>query len=228
MTARTTLLVSDGTVPWQSVADRLAGMPEIDIIGLVTDFDVATAILHQRGLVAVLSAAEIGGQSALPFLASARLLAADGALVVVSHHPDRQDMRALMMNQISGYLLWQALPSDVAAYTLAAAADPQLSVVSRALIQLTDGGVLKDRIDTSVAPHVTQRQRSILEGLLEEETTGQIARRIGVSEPTVKREIAELENRFGVSTRFALAVAVTCAGLLWQTSRSLPDARRDR
>lgn len=46
MTARTTLLVSDGTVPWQSVADRLAGMPEIDIIGLVTDFDVATAILH--------------------------------------------------------------------------------------------------------------------------------------------------------------------------------------
>lgn len=60
MTARTTLLVSDGTAPWHSAADRLADMPEIDIVGLVTDFDAATTILHQQRPVAVLSAAEVG------------------------------------------------------------------------------------------------------------------------------------------------------------------------
>ncbi|CUU60866.1 hypothetical protein Ga0074812_14910 [Parafrankia irregularis] len=74
-------------------------------------------------------------------------------------------------------------------------------------------------------PAAMRRQRALLILLGRGLDDVRAARELGVSERTVKRDVAELCHRFGVSTRFQLGAAAATAGYLPHTPTPPPPAQ---
>jgi DNA-binding NarL/FixJ family response regulator len=131
-------------------------------------------------------------------------------VVVVSTSIRRQDILMALDAGVHGYVPKNVRPDELTAalrIVLDGAVYVPPSVASTASLAL-EGQVLTTQAPrSSPADMLTQRQREVLELLLEGKSNKEIARRLNLGEGTVKIHMAALFRTFGVNTRAAAAAA---------------------
>jgi DNA-binding NarL/FixJ family response regulator len=192
------LLVDDHAMVREGLARMLSAHPKIDVIGQAPDGAVGARLaaeLHPDVALVDLAMPVMDG------IAATRLIrAADSSVevVVLTAFSDRHQILAAMNAGALGYLLKDAEPEDLLGGVLAAARgeaplDPKIA----AIVEASTG---------SAAPVLSPREREVLALVAEGLPNKLIARRLGISEKTVKAHLTKVFEAIGVTDRTAAAL----------------------
>lgn len=215
MPASTVLLISSHELGWTDLRKALRSLEGVRVIGEATSADQARrlAIAHTPDV--VLSALTVAGEAILPLLDDLRLECCPASkILLIATHFDANDLAALADLRTVGYLLWSDLTCESLCYCLGAVITGDIMVSSRAVglaFIETQCGALLTRKDPV---RLTARARAVLQGLADGLTRKEIARALRLSEPTVKRIVADLEARLDAPNPFVLGMTAARLGLV--------------
>jgi DNA-binding NarL/FixJ family response regulator len=164
---------------------------------------VAAALAQRPELVVVASNLPGGGVDAV-----AELVAAlpGTRIVVLSPDPSGQELVAAVQAGASGYLgedVSQArLPAVLKGILAGEVALPR-RLTQHLLDELRGRDVRRAAVDARASTALTDREWEVLQMLMDETSTGEMARRLGISQVTVRRHVSSLLSKLGVSSRAA-------------------------
>ena len=194
------LIVDDHAIVRTGLQQVFATVPDIEVVGAAADGASALALMQEVAADVVLMDIE------MPILdgveATRRIVAADpdAKVVILSAHADEERILDALQEGARGYVLKHGDPHDVlravrAAYAGDAVLDPQAGRVlleySRRRSQLVD---------------LTPRERQILQLVGQGLANKQIARRLDITERTVKSHMTRVFQRIGVTDRVQAAL----------------------
>jgi DNA-binding NarL/FixJ family response regulator len=142
-----------------------------------------------------------GGLEALPKL---RALAPDCEVVVLTASGTEDDLLAAIRAGAAGYLLKTESPERIAEFLEGVAhGEAALSgeIARRLVDRVRDGGRLDSGVPAAIAERLSAREVEVLLLLDEHLGTDQIARRLFISEHTVRSHVKSLLRKLGVSSR---------------------------
>ena len=148
-----------------------------------------------------LSMPDLDGLSALPLL---RTAAPDCEVVVLTASGDESNLLAAIRGGAAGYLLKTEPPERLVDFLHGAArGEAALSgaVARRLLDQVRNGGPTDAGVPDSVAQRLSARELEVLLLLDEHLGTDQIAKRLFISEHTVRSHVKSLLRKLQVSSR---------------------------
>jgi DNA-binding NarL/FixJ family response regulator len=148
-----------------------------------------------------LSMPDLDGLSALPLL---RAAAPDCEVVVLTASGDEANLLAAIRGGAAGYLLKTEPPERLVDFLHGAArGEAALSgaVARRLLDQVRNGGPTDAGVPDSVAQRLSARELEVLLLLDEHLGTDQIAKRLFISEHTVRSHVKSLLRKLQVSSR---------------------------
>jgi len=143
----------------------------------------------------------LGGLEALPRL---RAASPGSEVVVLTASDTEQNLLAAIRAGAAGYLLKTEPPERIAAFlTGVSNGEAALSgeVARRLLDRVRDGGRLDSGVPESIACELSAREVEVLLLLDEHLGTDQIAKRLFISEHTVRSHVKSLLRKLGVSSR---------------------------
>jgi len=193
------------------VAAALATVPEVDLVGEAANGRELLAVVASTGPDVVLT------DLAMPDLdgaaATRALLARDpalGVLVLTMHDDDRSVVQALRAGA-RGYLLKGAGRDELVRAVLAVAAGEALydAKVARRVIAFHSGAP----VGSAGLPDLTPRELQVLELLARGERNAAIARRLGMTDKTVRNHVSAILTKLRVPDRTAAALRARDAGL---------------
>ena len=205
------LLVEDHPVVRAGLDDLLSGTDDIELCGIA-----------QHGAAAVERVAEIGPDVVLMDIsmpamdgieATRRITAADpeARVVILTSFSDQKGILEAIDAGAIGYLLKDAAPEELFQGVRAAAAgeSPLAASAARALLQARQAGDGPEEL--------TDREREVLVLVGAGLPNKLIARRLEISEKTVKTHLTSVYRRIGVDSRTEAA--------LWARQRGLAEER---
>lgn len=148
-----------------------------------------------------LSMPDLDGISALPLL---RTAAPNCEVVILTASGDEQNLLAAIRGGAAGYLLKTEPPERLVDFLHGAArGEAALSgaVARRLLDQVRNGGPMDAGVPDSVAERLSARELEVLLLLDEHLGTDQIAKRLFISEHTVRSHVKSLLRKLQVSSR---------------------------
>lgn len=204
----TVALVDDHAVLRGGLAQLLAGEPDIDVVGMASDGSGALELVrrtHPHVLIMDLQMPEMDGVTAT------RLVVAEGGtdVLVLTSFSDTDRIVAALDAGAVGYLLKDAEPEDVIE-GVRAVSRGESPLHPRAARQLL-GALPTASRELDLTPRELEVIILIRQGLANK----QIARRLGISERTVKSHLTSAFARIGASDRTQAA--------LWAERRGLGD-----
>ena len=148
-----------------------------------------------------LSMPEMDGLTALP-----RVLAAapDAEVVVLTASEDEHNLLGAIRGGAAGYLLKSEPPERIVAFLRGVAqGEAALSgpIARRLLDQVREGGSHSTIVPESIAQALSARELEVLLLLDEHLATDEIAKRLFISEHTVRSHVKSLLRKLGVSSR---------------------------
>jgi DNA-binding NarL/FixJ family response regulator len=207
------LLADDHAVVRVGLAQLLESSEDVEVVGSVANgLEVVSAAIHCRPDVVLmdLSMPLLGGIEA-----TRRILALrpEIRVVMLTFHSDPEPILEAIDAGAVGYLLKDAEPEEILRGVRAAARgeSPLDPKAARALLTARTAG--------SRMMELSQREREVLVLLAAGLANKQIARRLGISEKTVKSHLTAVYRRIGVADRFQAA--------MWAQSHGLADAGRE-
>ncbi len=208
------LIVDDHAVVRGGLAALLATAPDLAVVGEAADGDEAVALAAERQPDVILMDLSMPGSDGVD--ATRRILAADPAqhVVVLTSFSEQRWIDDALAAGAEGYLLKQSEPEVILAgirEVMAGGAplDPKAARV------LLTGRRSSGR--TPESSPLTGREEEVLEMVRDGHPNKIIARRLGISERTVKAHLTSVFARLGVADRTQAA--------LWAQRRA--DQRRD-
>ncbi len=202
------LICDDHGVVRAGLTELLATFAGIEAVGAAAGGEEAVALAAERAPDVVLMDLEMPGVDGIE--ATRRIVAAaPGARVVVlTSFSDRERiLRALDAGAV-GYLLKDAEPDELA-WGIRAAAAGESPLHPRAA-----GALLSARAGTAPAGGLSPREREVLALVGRGLANKQIARRLGISEKTVKAHLTSAVRAIGVTDRTQAALWAERHGLL--------------
>jgi DNA-binding NarL/FixJ family response regulator len=204
----TVALVDDHAVLREGLALLLAGEPDIEVVGMASDGSGALELVRQTRphvLIMDLQMPDMDGVTAT------RLVVAEGGtdVLVLTSFSDTDRIVAALDAGAVGYLLKDAEPEDVMA-GVRAVSRGESPIHPRAARQLL-GALPAASGELGLTPRELQVIILVRQGLANK----QIARRLGISERTVKTHLTSAFSRIGASDRTQAA--------LWAERRGLGD-----
>ncbi len=148
-----------------------------------------------------LSMPGLGGLEALPRV---RAAAPECEVVVLTASGTEENLLAAIRAGAAGYLLKTEAPERIAEFLDGVArGEAALSgeVARRLLDRVRDGGRLDSGVPASIAEQLSAREVEVLLLLDEHLGTDEIARRLFISEHTVRSHVKSLLRKLGVSSR---------------------------
>ena len=135
------------------------------------------------------------------------------AVLVLTMHDDDESVFAALRAGAQGYLLKGANGVEVVRAVLAVAGGDAVygAAVARRIVGFYSGA--QDRYAAHAFPDLTAREREVLELLASGARNHEIARRLGMSEKTVRNHVSAVLLKLGVPDRTAAAVKARDAGL---------------
>ena len=193
------LLAEDHPVVRNGLVELLGSEPDIEIVAAVGDGAAAVAALgdHDPDIVLLdLTMPEMDGIEATRMVIEHR---PDTRVVILTASADREQMLRAVDAGALGYLLKDASPSELIEGIRAASRgeSPLDPKVAREL--------LADRRETR-APQLTDREREVLALVGEGLPNKLIARRLEISEKTVKAHLTRVFTEIGVTDRTQAAL----------------------
>jgi DNA-binding NarL/FixJ family response regulator len=152
-----------------------------------------------------------GGLEALP---KVRAAAPDCEIVVLTASGTEDDLLAAIRAGAAGYLLKTEPPERIAEFLEGVAhGEAALSgeVARRLVDRVRDGGRLDSGVPGKIAERLSAREVEVLLLLDEHLGTDQIARRLFISEHTVRSHVKSLLRKLGVSSRREALEALAAA-----------------
>jgi DNA-binding NarL/FixJ family response regulator len=214
MQGRSVVVVPSDGWGWREVPSALEELPGVDLVG------TARSVGEARGLAgigppdAVVATDRLDGRSIMADLVALRpLLAVGGKLVVLAEAPEAEAVAALDDFALDGLFLWSHLTHETLPLVLAATLLTDMVAGSRDAVRV----FLAARRRLSQPSHkqvtLTDRERTVLRGLLEDLPRAKIAVSIGVSKHTIDRDIADLQDLLGATNGVTLGYRAAELGL---------------
>ncbi|WP_107772873.1 response regulator [Nocardioides sediminis] len=205
------VLVDDHAVLRGGLERLLAGEPDIEVVGSAADGDEAVQEVRRTRPDVVLMDLQMPGTDGVT--ATRRIVAEGGPdVLVLTSFSDAERIVAALDAGAVGYLLKDADPEDVVA-GVRAVSRGESPLHPRAARQLL--GARQSTQAGQAAPDLTPREREVLGLVRQGLANKQIARRLGISERTVKAHLTSVFARIGVVDRTQAA--------LWAERRGLGD-----
>jgi DNA-binding NarL/FixJ family response regulator len=204
------LIADDHAVVRTGLAQLVATMEDVELVGEAADGEEAVVLCSDRSADVVLMDLEMPRVDGID--ATRRIKAAQPEVAVVVLTSDRERILRAIDAGAAGYLLKDAAPDELARAVRAAARgdaplDPK---AARAL--------LSARETAAPAEALSDREREVLLMVAEGLPNRQIARRLGISEKTVKAHLTSVFRQIGVTDRTQAA--------LWAERRGLARTQR--
>lgn len=194
------VLVDDHPVVRAGLRALLAGQPDFEVVGEAADAAAAEQVVRRTRPDLVLMdlnlGSAVGGAEAT---ATLRALPDPPQVLIVTTYDTEADIIAAIEAGAAGYLLKDAPPAELyrAVRGTARGETVLAPAIAARLVRRT----------TAAAQTLTSREVEILELLARGLANKELARRLLVSEATVKSHLAHIYGKLGVDTR-AAAVAV--------------------
>jgi DNA-binding NarL/FixJ family response regulator len=207
------LIVDDHPLTREALATLLAGN-DFDVVGQASDGQEAIELagrLRPQVILLDLSMPGLDGLSALPGLRSA---VPDAEVIVLTASGTEDNLLAAIRAGAAGYLLKSEPPDKIVSFLRGVVrGEAALSgEVARSLLdQVRDGGYRNGGVPDDIAGALSAREVEVLLLLDEHLGTDDIAKRLFISEHTVRSHVKSLLHKLNVSSRRealeALAVA---------------------
>jgi DNA-binding NarL/FixJ family response regulator len=201
------LLVDDHAVVRRGLADLLAGAAGIEVVGLAADGREACAVAEETRPDVVVMDLQMPGMDGVE---ATRAILAEGIetqVLVLTSYSDSERIVAALDAGAVGYLLKDADPDEVID-GIRAVARGESPLNPRAAREL-----LRARGGPAGRPQLTPREADVLRLVRLGLANKQIARRLGISERTVKAHLTSAFQRIGVQDRTQAAVWAERHGL---------------
>jgi DNA-binding NarL/FixJ family response regulator len=201
------VLVDDHAVVRRGLADLLGGAEGIEVVATAADGAEAVEVSARHEPDVVVMDLQMPGVDGVE--ATRRILAAGGStqVLVLTSFSDSERILAALDAGAVGYLLKDADPEDVIAgvHAVSRGESPLDPKAARELL------LARGRRDAG--PSLTPRETDVLRLVRLGLANKQIARRLGISERTVKAHLTSAFQRIGVADRTQAALWVERHGL---------------
>jgi DNA-binding NarL/FixJ family response regulator len=194
------LLADDHTVVRDGLRQLLEQVEDLDVVAAAADGEQAVSLAAEHVPDVVLMDLEMPVLSGVE--ATRQIVAAEPAtrVVVLTSFADRERILDALDAGAVGYLLKDAEPDELVR-GVRAAARGESPLAPRAA-----AAVLQARASRPSEPELTQREREVLDLVGEGLPNKLIARRLGISEKTVKAHITRIFEALGVTDRTQAAL----------------------
>ena len=201
------LIADDHAVVRTGLAQLASTLGDVELVGMAANGEEAVALCAERSPDVILMDLEMPVVNGIEATARIKASHPHVAVVVLTSFSDRERILNALDAGAAGYLLKDAEPEELARAVHAAAAgdaplDPK---AARAL--------LSSRAATSPAGTLSQREREVLLLVAQGLANKQIARRLSISEKTVKAHLTNVFRTIGVTDRTQAALWAEREGL---------------
>jgi DNA-binding NarL/FixJ family response regulator len=199
------VLVDDHAVVRRGLAQLLSGAGDLEVVGQAGDGDEALVVVRELRPDVVVMDLQMPGTDGVE--ATRRIVAEQlGAeVLVLTSFSDSARIAAALDAGAVGYLLKDADPDDVldGVRAVSRGGSPLDPKVARALLTARSGAALED---TTSSVQLTPREAEVLSLVRAGLANKQIARRLDISERTVKAHLTSVFQRIGVVDRTQAAL----------------------
>lgn len=208
------LVVDDHAVVRAGLEDMLRTDDGLDFVGAAADGDEAVALATSRAVDVVLMDLSMPGQDGIE--TTRRILegSPDTSVVVLTSFSDRERILGAVDAGAVGYLLKDAEPAELRAAIRAAARgeSPLAPKAARALIT--------SRSERRPATDLSERELEVLRLVADGLPNKEIARRLHITEKTVKAHLTSVFRQIDVFDRMQAAIWAREHGLAGDRSKS--------
>lgn len=214
MTAPVRVVIADDHPMYRyGVRAVLAGAPEVAVVGEARNGHELLELVEREDPDVVLTdlvMPDLGGAAATAALLRAR---PDLPVLVLTMHDDDESVFTALRAGARGYLLKGADRAQLVHGVLAVAAGEAVygAAIARRIVDCYTGA--QPRPNAAPFPLLTAREREVLELLAAGRRNSDIARRLSVSEKTVRNHVSAVLVKLQVPDRTAAAVKARDAGL---------------
>ncbi|HEX5771005.1 MAG TPA: response regulator transcription factor [Nocardioidaceae bacterium] len=210
----TVVVVDDHPLYREGVVTVLEAMADVEVVGEASDGESAVEVVRRTTPAVVLMDLHMPGVSGIE--ATRRLLevAPDAAVLVLTMVEGEESVFAAMRAGARGYLLKGAARAEIERAVRTVASGEVVfspAVADRVLGWFRSGGRPGDRL--APFPELTEREREVLDLLARGLTNAEIARRLVVSDKTVRNHVSNVFAKLHVTDRASAVARARDAGL---------------
>ena len=194
------LLIDDHAMFREGLARMLDREPDFTIAGQASSATEGLAVLMSSGANVVLLDVDLGPERALDFVKGARGAGYEGQILVVTAGMSDPEAVQLVQAGISG-ILHKHHSTDVLCNAIRQIASGEVRMEQAYLAPLFRA---VDRTRTPRRPSLTDRDKTVMRGILQGFTNREIATKLEISEGAVKASVRHVCEKLGVRTRSQL------------------------
>jgi DNA-binding NarL/FixJ family response regulator len=194
------VIADDHAVVRAGLAQLLGTFPDVELVGTAADGAEAVALSAERRPDVVLMDLEMPVLDGIAATARIRAAQPEVAVVVLTSFSDRERILRALDAGAAGYLLKDAEPDELGR-AIHAAARGEAPLDPRAARAL-----LSSRAATGAPAPLSEREREVLAMVAEGLPNKVIARRLSISEKTVKAHLTSVFRQIGVTDRTQAAL----------------------
>jgi DNA-binding NarL/FixJ family response regulator len=200
------LLAEDHAIVRKGLVELLEGADDIEVVGAAANGDEAVALVAEERPDVILMDISMPGTDGIEATKAINATDATVRIVMLTAFSDRDRVLAALDAGAVGYLLKDAEPKEVFD-AVRAASQGDAPLAPRAARQLLDARAEEQRAELS------KREREVLALVAEGMPNKLIARRLEISEKTVKGHLTSIFQRIGASDRTQAALWAQRQGL---------------
>lgn len=203
----TLLLIDDHPMLRNGVKQLLSMSPGLSVVGEASDGEQGVTLAAQLDPDLILLDLNMPGMNGLETLSRLREQALSGRVVVFSVSDHEDDVVSALKNGADGYLLKDMEPEDLLAALHQAASGKM--VLSETLMPILAASLRENRSGSDRSIQLlTPRERDILKLLAQGLSNKVIARKLSITESTVKVHVKHLLKKMKLRSRVEAAVWV--------------------
>ena len=193
------LLVDDHAMFREGLARMLATEKDLEVVGEVSSVTDAMSLLSARTDVVLLDV-DLGAERALEFVERAKTVAFQGRILIVTAGISGREAVQLVQAGVAG-ILHKNHPTKVLCGAIRKVVAGEACIEDEYLTALFQS---VDRASAGLHPRFTERDRIVLQHVLQGLTNREIGEKIEISEAAVKASLRQLFEKLGVHTRAQL------------------------
>jgi DNA-binding NarL/FixJ family response regulator len=205
-----TLLVDDHALFRRGVRALLATMPEVDVVGEADSGPAAVEAARTLRPDLVLLDLQMPGGAGLDAIPGILQESPGSSILVVTMREDSAALREALLLGARGYIL-KDTDGDSFIRAVATVARGDAYIGGELAAQLSE--MLHARAQSPAFPHLTERERTILQLMAQGEANADIARSLHLSTKSVQNYVSRIFAKLGVADRPRAIVLAREAGL---------------
>jgi DNA-binding NarL/FixJ family response regulator len=201
------LIADDHGLVRAGLTELIGTFEDVEIVGAAAGGDEAVAMAVELAPDIVLMDLEMPEVDGIAATSRIRESAPDSRVVILTSFSDRERILQALDAGAVGYLLKDAEPGELAR-GIAAAARGESPLDPRAA-----GTIIEARAQSHPRPALSEREREVLALLSQGMANKEIARRLGISEKTVKAHLTNVFRQIKVTDRTQAALWARSNGI---------------